>query len=307
MRRFAMTTGNGEMLRRGFGALLMSTLVVGCGNGVDNPRAALEADALAHDIRFSARVDTTTEVERDTLALLDDQSSEALPILLSDDPTPSSALPIEPPPTARAQRSAPEPVDRPAPETRDPPAEPRRPVRVTYTVPAGGTLPIRFDQTLSTRENGVGSEFTATLTDGVLAGDGTEVIPEGATLNGRVVDSGRENSAGDQLALAIEFTSISWGGRTVPISGAVSGMQVRLIDRQSGIEQAAAIGAGTVTGALLGRVIGNSTRSTIIGTVIGAAAGTVVALGNEQVDAIIDRGTEATIHLDRDLVIEPRE
>lgn len=300
MRRLTIERPGNRGCTRILGTLVLSSILVGCGGGGgDDPRAALNADAIAHDIHFSPRVDTTTLVTPDSLALLDDQSAEALPIMLTED-QPTSALPIEPPPTARAERAEPA---RPRAPASNQPRPAREPVSVTYTVPAGGTLPIRFDQTLSTRENGVGSEFTATLTDAVLAADGTEVIPAGAELRGRVVDSGRENAAGEQLALAIEFTSISWNGRTLPVSGAVSGMEVRLIDRQSGLEQAAAIGAGTVTGGLLGRVIGNSTRSTIIGTVIGAAAGTVVALGNEQVDAIIDEGTEATIHLDRDIEV----
>jgi hypothetical protein len=49
---------------------------------------------------------------------------------------------------------------------------------------------------------------------------------------------------------------------------------------------------------VLGQVIGKNTRSTVAGAAVGAAAGTAVAMGTADVDAVIPSGARVVIRLD---------
>ena len=49
---------------------------------------------------------------------------------------------------------------------------------------------------------------------------------------------------------------------------------------------------------MLGQVLGKNTKSTVAGAAIGAAAGTAVAMGTADVDAVIPSGGRVTVRLD---------
>jgi hypothetical protein len=49
---------------------------------------------------------------------------------------------------------------------------------------------------------------------------------------------------------------------------------------------------------VLGQIIGKNTKSTVAGAVIGAAAGTAVAVGTAEVDAVITEGSTMQVELD---------
>jgi hypothetical protein len=68
--------------------------------------------------------------------------------------------------------------------------------------------------------------------------------------------------------------------------------------RTSRGEQAATIGVGAAAGAILGQVIGRDREATLAGAAIGAAAGTAIALGTADVDAVMPAGGRMVIRLD---------
>ena len=272
----------------------MSTILASCGGDGDTlDRSALERESLERELELALQPDTTQQV-----ALTD------LPVEVAENP---SAPPVAS--TATAPRSTPQPR---APAQQAPPRQttpaptpaPAQPRIVSYPVPSGTTFAVRLNEELSTRSHSVGSTFTATLTEPILAANGTTLIPAGATVRGQVVESSESSRAGQQAHFAIAFTSISHAGRTHAISGSALNAPVRLVTRDSRTEQAAKIGGGAAVGAVLGQVIGGNTRSTVAGAVVGAAAGTAVAIGTANVDAVVDAGSMITVRLDRSTTIE---
>jgi hypothetical protein len=281
-------------------AFSLSTFLVACGGDEDGgDRAALERESLERELELALQPDTTQQI---TLSDVPVQTPEAPAQQPVTAPAPAPRqTPRTPPPTAttppRTTPSTPAPAPAPAPA-------PSRPRIVSYPVPAGTTFGVRLNEELSTRNNPVGSSFTATLTEPILAANGTVLIPAGATVRGQVTESRESARAGQEASLAIEFTSITSGGRTYSIAGSATNTPVRLVARDSRAEQAAKVGGGAAVGAVLGQIIGRNTRSTIAGAVVGAAAGTAVAIGTAGVDAVVDAGSNVTIRMDRGITVE---
>jgi hypothetical protein len=178
---------------------------------------------------------------------------------------------------------------------------------VSYPVPAGTMLAVRLNDRLSTENNPVGSTFTATLTEAVLAANGTVLIPSGATVRGTVTESRASGRAGQNPALSVEFTSIVYGGNTYSIAGSAVTTPVQRVNRDSRTEQAAKIGAGAAIGGIIGRVIGRDTKATVAGAAVGAAAGTAVAMGTADVDAVLESGTNMTVRTGQSITVQKED
>jgi hypothetical protein len=161
-----------------------------------------------------------------------------------------------------------------------------------------------MNEEVSTRSHPAGSTFTATLTEPILASNGTVLIPAGASVRGQVLDSRESGRAGESASLTLEFMSISHAGQTYSIAGSATNAPVRRVTRDSRAEQAAKVGGGAAVGAVLGRVIGGSTKSTVAGAVVGAAAGTAVAIGTADVDMVVDAGSRVVVSLDQTLTVQ---
>ena len=275
-------------------ALPVSSLLVACGGGEDtSERAVLERRALERDLSLAITPDTTIEVlgtdgpPVDSLAA--PQVASAAPPAAAPRPSPERQ------PAPAAQRA--QPRERPS-ESRGE-SRPSGPSYVTRTAPAGSTFAVRFDQQVSTRTMGVGDTFTATLAESLTDSQGRTVIPAGATVRGRVTRARPSGNVTRGTALAVTFTSIRHGGQTYPIDVTVVGEpSVQRRSRQSAGRKAATIGGGAVVGGVAGRVLGGDRRSTVRGAVVGAAAGTAVAIGGQDIDAVIPAGSTATVRLD---------
>jgi hypothetical protein len=173
-------------------------------------------------------------------------------------------------------------------------------VYVSRTAVAGQTFSVSFDRQVSARADGVGSTFTATLTDAVVDDLGRTVIPSGATVTGRITDVGRGR-------IGLTFTSVSYGGEHYPIDATVvTGPVTRQVNLDSRGERVAKVAAPAAAGAVLGRVIGHNRRGAVIGAVIGAAAGAATAGATADVDTVVDPGATATIRLDGPITIRRR-
>jgi hypothetical protein len=282
--------------------LVLSTLLVACGGDGDmRDRAALERESLERELELALQPDTTQQL---TLTDIPIEAIEepAAPPVAAPTPAPRPQPRPTPPP---AQQTAPrQTTPAPAPAPAPTPAQPRV---VSYPVPAGTTFGVRLNESLSTNSHAVGSTFTATLAEAILAPNGTVLIPSGAAVRGRVVESRESGRAGQDAHISVEFTSITHGGQTYSIAGSALNTPVRLVTRDSRAEQAAKVGGGAAVGAVLGQVIGRNTRSTVAGAAIGAAAGTAVAIGTADVDAVVDSGSQVRVRLDRGITVERRE
>lgn len=279
--------------------LSVSTFLVGCGDDQDTSnRAALERESLERELELALQPDSTQTSTLTDVPLEEVEEPVTPPVATpAPAPRPASPTPAPQPTPPRPSNPAPAPAPTPAPE-------PARPRVVSYQVAAGTTFGVRLNEQLSTRNNPTGSTFNATLTESILAPNGTVLIPAGATVRGRVVESRESNRAGEDAYLSIAFTSIVSEGRTYSISGSAANTPVRLVNRDSRAEQVAKVGGGAAVGAIIGRVLGRDTKATIAGAAVGAAAGTAVAMGTAEVDAVVDAGTNVTVRLDRGITVE---
>ncbi|HET7322087.1 MAG TPA: hypothetical protein VFI96_06305 [Longimicrobiaceae bacterium] len=274
--------------------LSLSTFVGACSDNQDNrSREALQQEALQKELDLALQPDTTAQPELADVAVTPPPAAASEPEAPAPKPAPQRAEPVRrspPPPTPRRTAPAPEPEPNPAPA-------PVRPQRVTHTAPAGTMFAVRIDQEISTKSYQPGQTFTATLTEPLVASDGSTVIPAGATVRGRVTQAEESGRAGEKATLGITFTSSSYGGNSYPIEGAALNAPVKLVTRDSNLEKAGKIGGGAAIGAILGQIIGKNTKSTVAGAAIGAAAGTAVAIGSADVDAVIPAGSRVNVRL----------
>lgn len=281
--------------------LPLSTFVVACDSGEDTDlRTALEREALERELDLALQPDTTSEPELADVAIED--------VVPEPEPTPPPARATPParqstprqtttPPPSNPRPSTPAPTPAPAPE-------PARPRFVTLSAPAGSTFAVRLNETVSTRSHSVGETFTGTLSEALIASDGTTLVPAGATVRGQVTESRKSGRAGEEAYIGITFTSVSHNGNSYPLDASTVHVPSRLVTRDSNVEKAAKVGGGAALGAIVGRVIGGGTGGTIAGAAVGAAAGTAVAMGTADVDRVIPAGSQVTVRLDSSVRVE---
>ena len=274
--------------------LPLSTFVVACDSGEDtDARAALEKEALERELDLALQPDTTAEPELADVAIEEPDA----------EPEPPTAAPRQ---TSTPRQSAPprETTPRPSTPAPTPAPEPSRPRTVTLSAPAGSTFSVRLNEEVSTRSHAVGETFTATLSEPLIASDGTTLIPAGATVRGQVTESRKSGRSGEDAYIGITFTSVSHDGNSYPIDASTVNVPSKLVTRDSNVEKAAKVGGGAAIGAIVGRVIGGGTKGTIAGAAVGAAAGTAVAMGTADVDRVIPSGSQVTVRLDSSVRVE---
>lgn len=285
--------------------LPLSTFVVACDSGEDTDlRTALEREALERELDLALQPDTTSEPELADVAIEEvtpepDPGPQATPPPTRNTSTPRQSTPRQTttPPPSNPRPSTPAPTPAPTPE-------PARPRFVTLSAPAGSTFAVRLNETVSTRSHSVGETFTGTLSEALIASDGTTLVPAGATVRGQVTESRKSGRAGEEAYIGITFTSVSHNGNTYPLDASTVNVPSRLVTRDSNVEKAAKVGGGAALGAIVGRVIGGGTGGTIAGAAVGAAAGTAVAMGTADVDRVIPSGTQVTVRLDSSVRVE---
>lgn len=160
----------------------------------------------------------------------------------------------------------------PAPaEVSDEVVSPRRSsARTSNVVPVGSSLALTSDREVCNSSSKVGQSFGVSLAKDVTGPDGV-MLPEGTKATAQIASVSK-----DDPGLGIRIASLTFGGRTYPVSSETVYTQVDRVQTSShGSAAKIAVGAGM--GALLGRVLGGNAKSTVIGAVGGAAAGGVIA------------------------------
>lgn len=253
--------------------LLGSALwISGCGGGDENP------DPLDRELDLAMAEDSSA-LPGDT-AMARDEGGDA---------------------AAEARAPARRPATE-APATRTPPRSEPAPTSYEGTVAAGTLLKVTLDEELSTETSNVGDVFTVTLLAPVT--DATHVlIPAGTRIQGKVTALEMSGGAGQQAVIRVDFGQLLLDGEANTVALTVAEANPTTRGRKSTEEKAVTIGAGAVVGGILGRVIGGNATGTIIGGAAGAAAGTAIALGTEDVDAVLEEGSEMTLRLEQPITV----
>jgi hypothetical protein len=172
-------------------------------------------------------------------------------------------------------------------------------------VAAGSELDLQAERRVCTNTANVGDRFEAVLVNQVPAANGT-VIPKGATAVALVssIERDKVQSGG---GIDIQIESISFDGRTYPVSSKVTDTQLDKVRSGSRGGDLAKVAAGAVLGAGAGQVVGRDTRSTVIGAAGGAAAGAVLAGRSTTFNACVPNGGRIIAELVKPLTIQASE
>ncbi len=172
------------------------------------------------------------------------------------------------------------------------------------TLPSGTTLDITLDQEIGTKSSKVGDTFSATVTNAVVAQNGSTAVPAGSKIYGKVTGLDNSSRVGDPAAIRVDFERIVVGGMTNPIYAKVTATNLETRGGDTRNETLQKAGIGAAAGAVLGAILsGGDLDKILIGGALGAAAGTVISLGMGDVEGVLPAGTKMQLQTTRTVAL----
>lgn len=164
------------------------------------------------------------------------------------------------------------------------------------TIAAGSTLNLVSGSKICTNTSKVGERFNATLSQSVSGSNGA-VIPSGAVATVEVTELKRSENANDEIVMGFRIVSVSFGGKTYPVSATTSYAQVNKVRNQPKSKDVQKVVGGAAIGAIAGQILGKSTKATVIGAAVGGAAGAATAAGTANYEGCVNSGGRITATL----------
>lgn len=172
----------------------------------------------------------------------------------------------------------------------------------TGMIAAGSTLNLSAGSRICTNTNHVGDRFTATVRESVSGSNGA-VIPAGASVQVEVTELKRSENAKDNVVMGFRVVSVTFGGRTYPVSATTNYAQVDKVRNQPAAKDAQKVATGAAIGAIAGQILGKNTKSTVIGGAIGAAAGAGAAAATSNYEGCVPDGGRITVTLNSGVTV----
>jgi hypothetical protein len=169
--------------------------------------------------------------------------------------------------------------------------------RAVGMIAAGSSLNLASNSRVCTNTNRVGQRFTATVSQTVSGSNGA-TIPAGATANIEITELKRSENVNDKVVMGFRVVSVSFGGRTYPVTATTTYANVDRVKNQPTEKDVQKVVGGAVVGAVIGQVLGRSTKGTVIGAAAGAAAGTAAAAATSNYEGCVPDGGRITVTLD---------
>jgi hypothetical protein len=230
-----------------------------------------------------------------------------------------AATPVEPPRrtsgnssrrATRAPRSSePAVIDRttttaqnvaPAAPTQTPQAAPVVPAKPsTVTIPDGTELTIRLIDPVDSEKNQAGDTFHATLAQPIMVGSEI-VIPQGADVEGRVVEAKNAAHFSGSSSLTLELSRLMINGKSYTLQTDQWSKQ----GTARGKNTAAKVGGGAALGAIIGGIAGGG-KGAAIGAGVGAGAGTGVQAATRGQQVKLGPEAELNFRLQNSLTVTP--
>jgi hypothetical protein len=161
------------------------------------------------------------------------------------------------------------------------------------TLPAGTNFTIRMIDAVDSQTSQLGQTFSASLDQPVNDPSGRTIIPRGADVVVKLVDSKQSGKIAGRTELALSLMAIRINGQLVDIN--TQTVQEKSTNRAG--RSAATIGGGAVGGAVLGGILGGG-KGAAIGAGAGAAGGTAVELATSGQRVRVPSETRLTFVLD---------
>lgn len=159
------------------------------------------------------------------------------------------------------------------------------------TVPAETPIRITLNQTLASDQNSSGDRFDATVAEAVVI-DAKTVIPEGARVEGLVVEARPSGRLMGRARLHLALRTVEVRGQSYEIRTAAS----HKVGGDHKKRNLAFIGGGAGGGMLIGAIAGGA-KGALIGGPVGAGAGTAVAFFTGKKDIRLGAETPLTFRL----------
>jgi len=146
------------------------------------------------------------------------------------------------------------------------------------TVPAGSSIVVTLDQSVSSKDARVGQKVDGSVASDVVV-NGKTVIPKGSKVSLSVASAQASGRLTTPAKLWLKIDSISMNSRTYTVASRWSGQTGRSHNKRNII----AIGGGTALGATIGALAGGG-KGAAIGAAAGAGAGTAGAAATGKKD-----------------------
>lgn len=170
------------------------------------------------------------------------------------------------------------------------------------TIASGTSLSLRSNSRVCTNTSTPGQTFTATVANAVT-GSNSATIPAGATVNLEVTQVKRSENMNDKIVMEFAVRSVSFGGRTYPVTGSVADANIERVRASTRGDDTKKVVGGAVIGAIAGQILGKNTKSTVIGAAAGAAAGAGAAAATSNYDGCLPDGGSLTVTLNAPLQV----
>jgi hypothetical protein len=194
---------------------------------------------------------------------------------------------------APPMQAMPEPPRRDRMDDRREEMPPRQEPRLGVTLPAGTNFTIRMIDAVDSQTSKTGQTFAASLDAPVQDADGGTLIPRGADVVVKLVDSKQSGKISGRTELALSLMSIRINGQMEDINTqTVSEKSTSRAGRSAGV-----IGGGAIGGAILGGILGGG-KGAAVGAGAGAAGGTAVELATSGQRVRVPSETRLTFVLD---------
>jgi hypothetical protein len=168
------------------------------------------------------------------------------------------------------------------------------------TLPEETPIHVTLNQALTSNQNRPGDRFEATVSQPAIIA-GKTAVPEGAVVEGLVVDSRASGRLSGRARLYLTLEDMQVNGKSYPIHTITSDRVGRSHKKRNWL----LIGGGAGGGALIGAIAGGG-KGALIGGPIGAGAGTAAALITGKKDIRLPAETRLTFRLADPVTVETR-
>jgi hypothetical protein len=165
------------------------------------------------------------------------------------------------------------------------------------TIPAGTLLHLTLSTSVASDTSHVEDAVAAELTNAVIVGGRTALAP-GALVAGVVRDVDASGRVKGRARLALDFTSVTSGGRRYAMSAERFSRQASATKG----EDATKIGIGAGAGAVIGGLLGGK-KGAAEGAAVGGGAGTGLVLATKGEEVRFPSGTDVSIQLSAPLTV----
>ncbi len=172
------------------------------------------------------------------------------------------------------------------------------PKPIPIIVPAGTSIGVTMDQSISSKTGNDGEEFAASVATPVMVGE-KEVIPHGARASGSITEAKSAGKFNGHAVLAVKLDSITVHGQTY----AIRTSHFAAAGKGRGKRTAIGAGGGGAAGAIIGAIAGHG-KGALIGGAVGAGAGTAGAALTGERDVEIRAETRLTFKLTEPLELK---